>query len=276
MFEGVAVSDKTSIADLRTEHLGTLSAPLDAYWEEALIGLADHYVLRVGGERAGFYAINSDGELVAFHLCASDVRHAEEAFAFVILQHAVRRALAGTHDAIFLAFALDRAEAVKVHTLLFQDGGGPEDPFEEDARYDFSQARDEDFDTILRHYVATSGSADMDSVEAAFEGLRGYVRTVMDEHQIFVLRQDGELVATSECRISRTQAPYADVGMIVSPEHRRKGLGSYILERTKRFCYAKETLPICSCEVGNIGSQKAIRRAGFVARHRVLAIELEA
>ena len=64
-----------------------------------------------------------------------------------------------------------------------------------------------------------------------------------------------------------------DLGMIVAKEQRRKGLGSYILTLTKAYCYERKLLPICSCEATNIGSKKAIEKAGFVSRHRVLKCE---
>ncbi len=92
----------------------------------------------------------------------------------------------------------------------------------------------------------------------------------MDEHHIFVLREEGKLIATSECRISKTQKPYADLGMIVAEEHRRKGVGSLYLALTKAFCCERDISPICSCEADNIGSKKAITRAGFVSRHRIV------
>ena len=61
--------------------------------------------------------------------------------------------------------------------------------------------------------------------------------------------------------------------MIVAEEHRRKGIGSYILARTKVFCYERDLSPICSCEATNMGSKKAIAKAGFVSRHRIILVK---
>jgi predicted acetyltransferase len=58
--------------------------------------------------------------------------------------------------------------------------------------------------------------------------------------------------------------------MIVAQEHRRKGIGSYILACTKAFCHGRDVIPICSCEANNTGSKKAITRAGFVSKHRIV------
>ncbi len=252
-----------------------LTAPLDAYWEEALIGQADHYQIEIDGRGVGFYCINSDKQLVAFHVSPKSQHQGEETLSHIIDKHGVTTALAGTNDPFFLSLCLDRATSVRVHTLLFRDLSKVNLELDGFGELTFELASEKDFAEVLDHTVASSGSIDTESIETGYENLEGYLRSVMDQHHLFVLRADGELIATSECRISKTQEPYADVGMIVGVDHRRKGVGSYILHRTKEFCYERDARPICSCEEGNIGSKKAIVKAGFVAYHRIVQVELD-
>ena len=273
MYQGTFLPDSSVLEDLKVEHLKTLSAPLDAYWEEALIGFADHYEIKIDGARSGFYCLNSDNQLVAFYLSKEHANHGGNALSYIINEHGVSAALAGTNDSYFLSLCLDVAANSRVHTLLFEDNLKISDEFTETDHFSFELSSEDDFAEIFEHYCAASGSMDLESVETGFEDLKGYIRTVMDQHHIFVLRENGKLIATSECRISKTQKPYADLGMIVAEEHRRKGVGSYILARTKAFCYERDTSPICSCEADNIGSIKAITRAGFVSRHRIVLTE---
>lgn len=301
MYQGAIQPDTSVLTDLKTEYLQTLSAPLDAYWEEALIGFADHYTIYIDGARSGYYCLNSNNQLVAFYLCPEYMHHGGNAFAYIRHQHQISAALAGTNDAYFLSLCLDVATKHQVHTLLFQenqtrdhdcienrnlppgtnqitdDGFHSKQSMAGDLAggelYSFAHATDDDFADIVHHFAAASGSMDLESIETGFDDLKGYVRSVMDAHHIFILRKTGKLVATSECRISKTQKPYADIGMIVAAEHRRKGLGTDILVRTKAFCYEQGVRPICSCEVDNIGSKKAITKAGFVSRHRVVLFE---
>ncbi len=276
MIRGTAQSDAGSLTDLKAEHLTTLSAPLDAYWEEALIGFADHYAIQIDGDRSGFYCVNSDNQLVALHLSPEYAHHGEAALAHIIQEHDVSTALAGTNDPYFLSLCLDIATQTNVHTLLFQDHQKASGGVPETGQLAFSRAKEEDFAELFEHYRAASGSMDVESIETGSEDLKGYIRSVLDQHHIFVLREHGELIATSECRISKTQKPYADVGMIVAAAHRRKGVGSEILARTKAFCLERGLRPICSCEASNIGSRKAIAKAGFVSRHRIVQMEFEA
>lgn len=275
MYESTQLKDTVSLADPKTEHLRSLSAPLDAYWEEALIGFADHYEMKVDGDRAGFYATNAEQQLVAFYLTQKYASHGEKGMAYVISKHKIKEALVGTNDSYFLSLCLGVAKNQRVHTLLFEDNEKLMPDAKGSLSMTFEMAGEEDFEDVVRHYVAASGAIDTESVEAGFEGLKGYVRSLMDTHHIFVLREDGKVVATSECRISNTQKPFADVGMIVAAEHRRKGVGSHILARTKAFCYEKGAIPICSCEAENIGSKKAIANAGFVSRNCVVLFMLD-
>lgn len=273
MYQGIILPDSSLLEDLKVEHLKTLSAPLDAYWEEALIGFADHYEIRIDGAISGFYCLNSDNQLVAFYLSQEYANHGENALSYIINEHGVSAALVGTNDSYSLSLCLDIAASTQVHSLLFQDNQKILDKLTGFDQFSFELASEADFADIFEHYCAASGSMDTESIETGFEDLKGYVRSVMDEHHIFALREDGKLRATSECRISKTQKPYADVGMIVAEEHRRKGIGSYILACTKAFCYRQDAIPICSCEAGNIGSQKAITKAGFTSRHRIVLTE---
>ena len=270
MYQGIFLPDSSLLEDLKLEHLKTLSAPLDAYWEEALIGFADHYELRIDGARSGFYCLNSEQQLVAFHLLQEYMDHGENAFSHVINEHGVPAALVGTNDSFFLALCLDIATGCQVHSLLFEDNPNHSNEFTGKDQYSFELASEDDFSDILEHCRAASGSLDTESIETGFENLKGYIRSLMDNHAIFTLREDGALIATSECRISKTQKPYADVGMIVAEEHRCKGIGSYILACTKHFCYGRDVIPICSCEATNTGSKKAITRAGFFSKHRII------
>jgi GNAT superfamily N-acetyltransferase len=272
MFRSKRIEDPTGVLDLKAEHLKTLTAPLDAYWEEALIGMSDHYELSVDGIRAGYYCVNADGHLTAFYRREKFVSSGTQALSFIIREHTIDKAFAGTNDPSFLSLCLDIANRVEVHTLLFEDGGAEGVPAVDDA-ISFKKAAQEDIDAVLKHYLSASGAIDTESVEAAFEGLQGYVRSVMDEHRIFLLRKDGDILATSECRISKTQRPYADVGMIVAEAHRRNGLGSRILSKTRDVCRDEGLIPICSCEATNTGSRKAILKAGFVTRHRIVKAE---
>ena len=79
-------------------------------------------------------------------------------------------------------------------------------------------------------------------------------------------------LATGECRPSDSQKPYADLGMVVSKNHRGQGLATNILRQLIRRCRENGLSPICSTERDNYAAQKAIENSGFVSHHRLLEI----
>ena len=70
-------------------------------------------------------------------------------------------------------------------------------------------------------------------------------------------------------------SPYADLGMVVARSYLGRGLGSFMLTQLKKHCYEAGWRPICSCEVSNGASKKAIEKAGFISEQRIVKIELE-
>jgi len=84
---------------------------------------------------------------------------------------------------------------------------------------------------------------------------------------------ENELIGIGECRISISQAPYADLGMITGKKYRRQGVGAYILAKLKEHCERRGAKPICSCAAENLPSRKTIQKAGFFTQHRLLDIQ---
>jgi GNAT superfamily N-acetyltransferase len=61
-----------------------------------------------------------------------------------------------------------------------------------------------------------------------------------------------------------------DIGMLVAPDFRRQGYGTYIVSHLKRDLLSKGLRPICGCAIGNTGLLRAVRNAGFTSDHRLL------
>ena len=85
----------------------------------------------------------------------------------------------------------------------------------------------------------------------------------LDEDAEFVLEQHGQVVATGGLLYHYTP-PYGDIYMAVAQSHRRRGLGSFIVQELKRTAYELGKIPACRCNVDNIPSRKTLQKAGFV------------
>lgn len=85
----------------------------------------------------------------------------------------------------------------------------------------------------------------------------------LDATADFLLEQDGRVVATGGL-LYHYNPPYGDIFMSVAESHRRRGLGSFLVQELKRTAYELGKIPACRCNVNNIPSRKTLQKAGFV------------
>ncbi len=266
MYSLEKLANTDSIADMKQAYLQQCVAPMHAIWEHGHIGPSDHYLLKTDQATIGYVCLNQQ-TLMQLHLQPSYLGHATEVLDFLLAEKAVEKALAATIEPHFLSVCLDRQKRIEINTLLYEDHQNLLPPLSGLGQLEFRIAQAPDFQNVLQHYARTA-----DDGELSLDNLKAYLEDIMQHHRIFLLLAEGQLIGTSECRFSGTQVPYADLGMIVHPDIRRKGVGSHILGKAKEFCYQHNTKPICCCDADNIGSSKAIQKAGFISRHRVLEL----
>jgi RimJ/RimL family protein N-acetyltransferase len=91
----------------------------------------------------------------------------------------------------------------------------------------------------------------------------------LDESADFVLELNGQIVATGGI-LYHYNPPYGDLYMVVAESHRRRGLGSFIVQELKRTAYELGKIPACRCNVDNLPSRKTLQKAGFVPCGHIL------
>ena len=91
----------------------------------------------------------------------------------------------------------------------------------------------------------------------------------LDDGAEFLLELDGAIVATGGI-LYHYNPPYGDLYMAVAESHRRRGLGSFIVQELKRTCYGLKHIPAARCNVNNIPSRKTLQKAGFVPCGNIL------
>jgi RimJ/RimL family protein N-acetyltransferase len=100
------------------------------------------------------------------------------------------------------------------------------------------------------------------------------------EHRVepigeYVLEVAGEVVATGGFMLHYNM-PFADLYMEVSESHRKKGLGSLILQELKRECYLAGRVPAARCSIQNVASRAALLKAGLKVAGFMLKGEVRA
>ena len=85
----------------------------------------------------------------------------------------------------------------------------------------------------------------------------------------WALELDGQIVATGGLMFHYNK-PYSDVYMEVEATHRRRGLGSYLVQELKRIAREANSTPAARCNADNTPSRLTLQRAGMLPCGRIL------
>ncbi|HLX91546.1 MAG TPA: GNAT family N-acetyltransferase [Puia sp.] len=77
-----------------------------------------------------------------------------------------------------------------------------------------------------------------------------------------VVEIDGLVVATGGFLLHYNK-PFSDLYMEVSPEYRRQGIGSYLIQEVKKACYLSGRIPAARCDIENLASKSTLLKAGM-------------
>lgn len=257
--------EKTSpdyLTKYKENYLKALPHSYDGMWEHFL-ALGDHYTINIDQEIAGYFVLNSDQKILQFSFFQN--QYGAESFSFILEKMKIKGAFVTTGEVPYLSMALDHQQSVSVQSFLYE--------INQNKDFERPQLPEETKFRILRTTELNKAVSFAHETLGADESwLKSYYGNLLKRKELFGLLEGETLIATGERRKSYTQEKVADVGMVVSKKHRNKGLATNVLRTLVKMCVNEGLKPICSTEVENIGSQKAIERAGFISHHRILEI----
>ena len=274
------VDDLSEIAEWKQAYLASLVGPMDGYWETAVIGLAPHYEMVVAGERVGYFAAKN-GRLLQFFVADAFLPKASALFDQVLAAVELDSAAVSTVEPMFLALCLDRQTAVStklntsvaINMYLFQDHHLVHSELPAYPNAQFRPGTLTDLAQLVQFLHENDEYEDTEAIEEGAGGHVPYARSLIENGEVFLLLNDEDILGIGECRISETQKPYADIGMVTNNRYRREGIGVFLLAQLKDYCYSQQVKPICSCAFDNMASRKTIEKAGFIAQYRILDIQ---
>jgi len=62
-----------------------------------------------------------------------------------------------------------------------------------------------------------------------------------------------------------------DIGMMVAPSFRRRGLGTHIVSEIANRIEKAGLRPICGCGAANTASKSTLEKAGFVSENQLMS-----
>lgn len=246
--------------NLRNNYMKNLTAPMDGFWENVVIGNSECYEIIKDDTIVGHFSTNSDKTLVQFHITDEYFRFAPEIFQYIITSDIVENASVCTMESSFLSLCLDYQKGISVESYLFYDNENIEYVLKEFNELAFRYAKDSDLGLIIN------------KCGLPFEG---YYEELIENNQLFVLYNGDVFLGIGEFRISKTQSQFADIGMIVVEEYRKKGIGTYIITKLKEHCQKNKVSAIASCNSKNIASKKTLEKSGLISKHRIIKIEFK-
>lgn len=198
-------------------------------------GMAAVWKLSADSHTAGYAVVGGRGDepadaLTEFYL-EPRWRHASEsAFEHITAQLGVRRIIAQSND-IFLFPLLQRhGRVIEAGPLLF----GKATPVSLPAPGEFRRVLPTD--EVFEHKHEPIGT-----------------------HAIVV---EGRIIATAGV-LHHYNHPFVDLYMEVEPSHRRRGVGSYLVQSLIRVCRESALEPAARCDARNAASAACLKRAGF-------------
>lgn len=233
-----------SILDLREDYRREMACQIaHDSWHER--GFTASYLLHLDGEVVGYGSVGSGPRdrkdtIKEFHLLPRFRGSALRLFRALIATSAATRVEAQTSDRLLLLMLLDCATEVTSPTILFADG------------------------LTTNHVIPGTVFRPLEAAERA--GVFAHEHEPVGE---YCLEREGEVAATGGLAF-HYNPPYGDLYMEVAAPHRRKGLGSYLIQELKRVCYGMGRIPAARCGGENLPSRLTLQRAGMFPCARIV------
>lgn len=257
------------ISTLKQAYFAQSTAPLDGMWHFGFAPMSAHFGFYEQETLVGYCCINGDGYMLQFYLSDDAKTDAKEFFTLIAEQNssvigAVNGAFVSTAEPKYLSLSLDNSSAVTVNALMYKQ---KETSKQSNAtEFELKLAEPEQLDQFVEFAATTIGAPE--------QWLLGYFGNLISRKELFGYWNEGELLATGECRLfDEYQAEYADLGMIVAQSQRGKGIATQVLNWLVNSANQRGLTPICSTESSNVGAQKAIKRAGLSSSNRIVQVE---
>ena len=248
------------ISKFRSNYLKSISIPLDDMWEDMIIPSATFYAI-LDSDLLGHCVINDDGFLMQFHLKEPHLYRASEIFDHVCLTLNAKGAYVASFESDYLCLCLDKQKTLKVDTILYRESVMIENkaPI---SGIEIKNATMSDYEDVLNFCVTKVG------IEG--DWMQPYYQNLLPAKSVYLFTKENQIIAAGELRPSKSTKQYANLGIMVSTDYRRKSLGAYVMSQMRMRANALGLKGICSTTTDNIGAQKAIVNSGFDAYHRIL------
>ena len=258
---------KTDITDtineLRAGLYQELTAPIDAMWELLYINSAQHYLIADAEQNMGYCCVDENGSLIQIYLLNEYKSQMDKVVEKLIELKLITSASLSSNEPVAFNICLSHSKSIIPNTYCFQ----------------YSKKSIE-IDSTLNVELVSYG--DIPAIKAflkeqiGMDDTFGYTENLVERKEIFMVKESGILIATSECRMSDTQPEIADIGIIVNKDYQGKGIATQVFKTQVNRVLSANRIPICSTTKDNIASRKMIEKVGFYCSNIIFDINFSA
>lgn len=238
-------------------YIQSLRVMPESYFEEHVIK-ARLWSVQVDGDAAGCFAIYQDRLLSLFYLTPLYHRHSQDIFRGIIDTFSPQEAYVLTTDELMLTMCMDWSDSYQPQAYIFQD-----------SRFNLPEA-----ELYPAGSLSLASPSDLSDLLAATGDFFDYPQERIARGEIFLWREDGEVLGAGIIERGVLARGFASIGMITVPGHRQKGIGASIITKLKHWCYANSLTPICGCWYFNDFSRQTLLKAGMISTTRMLTFDL--
>jgi GNAT superfamily N-acetyltransferase len=229
------------------------------FFIEDMVKKSRHYTIALNSTIAGYFCVNSDKVLCEFYLDDSALLFAQEIFRFLLEKNYFVAADCKSFDHLLMSLCFDYQKKISCMGYMFRDFVNVDYSLGKYENLLFCYAKPEDTDKIY------------DMSGDFFE--REELEDNINRKEVFILYSNDILLGAGICQKVLPGLNYNDIGMVVAENHRNKGIGTFIIAKLKEYCIDHDSIPICGCWYYNYASKRALEKAGFIAKHRLIRYE---
>ena len=255
----IKTDDTIVINDFRKKLYQQFSTAIDGMWEAAYIASSQSYLIKNEAQNIGYCCIDNKGSLTQIFLDDEFNHQMGKAIQSLIESKLISSARLSSIEPISFNACLAASKSIEVNTYCFQ--------------YSNKQKASQELlklELVISTEIKSIKNFFKDQI--GFDDNFGYTENLVQRKELYAFRENEEIIATGECRLSDSQPKFADIGVIVNNDFQKKGLGTKVLRAMAQKALDVNRQPICSTTVDNIASQKAIVKAGFYRSHIIFDI----
>ena len=249
---------KEALETLKKQYLGSLVEVPDGMWE-SFRNHGLHIGFGIEDQILGYGTLNENNQLINFFVIPEFQNSAVGILSKLLTRKKISKGFVSTVNPVYLATSQKVLKKKKDHTFLFRELNHVDLPTKNEI---VKEAYKEDIDDLVGFYNQSIG--------APRDWLLGYTKGLIEKRALFYISDKDVILGVFEVRKNNQNNAYADIGMVVSPEFRRMGYGTFLLNEAKKMAVKRGLQPICSCEKSNSGSLKSIQKVGFTSNHKII------